>query len=48
MNVDVVDLGTPDCLLDTTLLFDSFHPSATGYEVIASKYENYLVSKNKG
>lgn len=40
--IDVVDLGTPDCLLDTSLLHDSFHPSEAGYVAKFTKLKTWI------
>lgn len=41
-NLEVIDLGTPDCAIDPSLLYDPFHPSAKGYRVIYEKYRAWL------
>lgn len=41
-NLEVIDAGTPSMELDITLLYDGFHPSNLGYQVIANKYINFM------
>jgi len=42
--LSIIDVGTPDMQLDITLLYDPFHPSNLGYQVIANKYISFLDS----
>jgi len=41
-DLDLIDLGTPDGAIDTSLLHDAYHPSAKGYQVIFQKYKQWL------
>lgn len=43
--VGVIDLGTEDCVIDSSLLYDPFHPSAKGYQVIFEKFKNWISYK---
>jgi len=43
-NLSVIDLGSDDCLVDITLMYDGFHPSNLGYSRIAKIYEEWLVN----
>nr|WP_319566283.1 SGNH/GDSL hydrolase family protein [uncultured Rhodoferax sp.] len=41
-SLEVLDLGTPDGVLNVSLLYDPFHPSNLGYQVIFEKYVAWL------
>lgn len=41
-NLSVIDLGSEDCEVDITLMYDGFHPSNLGYVRIAKIYEEWL------
>jgi hypothetical protein len=41
-NLEVIDLGSDDGFIDITLYYDSFHPSAAGYQVIFEKYNEWM------
>lgn len=40
--LDVIDLGSNDCKIDVTMLYDGFHPNEKGYYYIFKKYKEYL------
>lgn len=41
---DVIDLGTPDGVVDATLLSDHVHPDTAGYEIIFEHYKKWLLN----
>jgi lysophospholipase L1-like esterase len=40
--IDIIDLGTVDGVLDTSLLHDSFHPNAAGYYAMFEKLKIWV------